>query len=229
MVCCRPPAGPPRCARGSVGEIAATRCSSVRCRPTSSVERCAGARMRPSAGAGQQRALSGGCRARATTGLDAGIVHVCAGSTRPVRPCAPAPCRAPPARPADGGPGAAGWAPAAAPPAARPRHATAARPACPGRPSWRPPRPRWCRRTARAPDTGRGSARLLRCASSCSARSSCLSLAPGRARVRVEDARHLHGQRRAAGDDRPAPQQLPAGAHDRHGLMPGWRQNQRSS
>jgi hypothetical protein len=45
----------------------------------------------------------------------------------------------------------------------------------------------------------------------------------------IEQARHLHGQRAAAGDDSPGGEILPGGAKTANGLTPGCRQNQRSS
>ena len=155
---CRPPAGPPRYARAASRNSwprALPACAAGRCRCCSG---CVPGPDAPSAGAAPaaRRAREGAANAPPRSRCaHPPLLPV---STRPARPCVTAPCRAPSAQLPDGGPGAAGWAPVAAPPAAQPRHATAAPPACPDRPSWPLPRLRWCRRRVHAPGTGPGSA-----------------------------------------------------------------------
>ncbi len=149
-------------------------------------------------------------------------------STRPARPCVTTPCRVPSVPLPGGGPGAAGLAPAAAPPATRPRHVTAAPPACPDRPSWPLPRLRWCRRRARSSCQGQDLL-LAQVHFQLHRAQHLLEFALRRARVRVENARHLHGQGRTAGHDAPPRSSWAAGTQHRHRVDPRWRQNQRSS
>ena len=221
---CRRPAAPPRCARAgrrSTRRRALPACAAgrrrwwTRCAPLSDA-RCAGA-------AASSAALSGGCSARATTGSMRASSHLVRASTRRASAMRSQHLVARgPRAPRDGGPGAAGSATAAAPRAAPLRHATAAPPACRGRPSSPPPRLRWCRRTARGRGRASGS-RAWTDALPAAARAASAAPCPACAcaACAVEDARDLHGQRRTAGHDAPVPQPLPAARAQRHRIDAG--------